>query len=549
MIDYLHWIIPLAVNLLFVATIIAVASQCKTPFWRRFWPILATALVFIGTLVALGCGIFLVKENVQPEGLIWYGLFHSIGFMVGVVILLKKGLKDVSSEAQVARAWPRVKLLITFVLVFMTQFVMLELLQMRSMISLAAVRSSATSKLINILPPRLPDHLNSRIVYEEAAQVFGPKKNLPEWFKKFDAPGFDPASEQVALFLEKHQDVLSLIKKAAAMPGYSLESYPIELVNWVFPNYAPYRQLAMLVGLNSRFKAMSGDIEGSLQELRSIEAIANHLRNSPIILSFMIGVSLDNIRVQTLEYVLAHRSISVSDLINLPITVHSSALEPFRNCVSLDAYALLNSFAFTAATSDIHAMVNDSEAVIENATSVTKMWRVFFLPSELRAANLITQRLCLPAETYADMQNNLDSIVEARQSGEMGVFTAMGIPSGYSRYLHGAMKDDALVGLYDMALAAAAFKDSKGFYPAKAADLVPDFIDSIPLDPFDGQPLKIRTVDGGLELYSAASTPDVSFDLKEAVHFYLGRELYEKYRMADDGGQTTDDSKGIGQKR
>ncbi len=535
MIDSLHLIIPLAINLLFVATIVALASRCNTPFWRRFWPILATSLTFIGTLVLTGCGIYLIKENIQPECLIWYGLFHSFGFMVGVIILLKKGLKDVSSETQVARTWPRLRLLLAFVLVFIIQLVLLELAQIRSIINLTSVRSTATSKLIDLVPPRLPDHLNSRIVYEEAAQIFGPKKDLPEWFWKFDEPGFDPASEQVALFLKKHQDVLPLVKKAASMPGYSLKSYPIELVDWVFPNYTLYRHLALLMSLNSRSKAMSGDIEGALQELTSIEAMANHLRNSPIIISFMVGVSLDNIRTQTLEYVLAHTSVPVSGLINLPIEVHTSTFEPFRNCLNLDAYAQLNSFANIAATSDIHAMDGESKAVFENATPVTKMWRVFFLPSELRAANLITQRLCRPAETYADIQSNLDSINEARQAGEMGILTSSSVPVGYTRYLHGAMRDDALLGLSDIALAAAAFKDVKGSYPASAEDLVPDFIDRIPLDPFNGQPLKIRAAEGGLELYSAKPATDASFDVKDAVHFYLGKELYEKYRVKRSG--------------
>jgi len=236
--------------------------------------------------------------------------------------------------------------------------------------------------------------------------------------------------------------------------------------------------------------------------------------------------------MHALEYVLAHTSGSVSGLVNFPIRVHSSAIEPFRNCLALDAYAQQNSFASTAGTSDIYAKVTDSEGVIENVTAVTKMWRVFFLPSEIRAVNLITQRLCRPAKTYSDIQNNLDAINGARQSGEMGVLTSMGIPGGYSRYLHQAMRDDVLVGLSDIALAATAFKDTKGSYPAKAEDMVPDFIDKIPLDPYDGQTLKIRAVEGGLELYSAKPASNVSFEVKDAVHFYLGRELYEKFRVS-----------------
>ena len=57
------------------------------------------------------------------------------------------------------------------------------------------------------------------------------------------------------------------------------------------------------------------------------------------------------------------------------------------------------------------------------------------------------------------------------------------------------------------AMASTAFKGANGRYPAKLEDLFPDFIDRISLDPFDGKPLKMKPVEGGVELYSVGRHP------------------------------------------
>ncbi len=183
-----------------------------------------------------------------------------------------------------------------------------------------------------------------------------------------------------------------------------------------------------------------------------------------------------------------------------------------------------------SATSDIYATVNTNELVLENATPVTKMWRIFLLPSELRAAQLISQRLSMPAETYAEAEKNLVSINEVRESGEMGIFTAIASP-GYSGFLQHVKRHEALMGLSELALAATAFKASTGRFPLQVEELVPEFIDQIPPGPYDGQRLKMKLVDGGLDFYSAQADSEIESDAKESVHFYLGRKIYEENRI------------------
>ena len=82
------------------------------------------------------------------------------------------------------------------------------------------------------------------------------------------------------------------------------------------------------------------------------------------------------------------------------------------------------------------------------------------------------------------------------------------------------------------AMASTAFKGANGRYPAKLEDLFPDFIDRISLDPFDGKPLKMKPVEGGVELYSVGRHPKIAkLRTENPTHFYLGRETYEKYRV------------------
>jgi hypothetical protein len=53
-----------------------------------------------------------------------------------------------------------------------------------------------------------------------------------------------------------------------------------------------------------------------------------------------------------------------------------------------------------------------------------------------------------------------------------------------------------------LAAACTAYKAKHGKYPEKVAGLAPEFVAEVPLDPYDGRPLRLRRVKGGVVLYS-----------------------------------------------
>ena len=53
-----------------------------------------------------------------------------------------------------------------------------------------------------------------------------------------------------------------------------------------------------------------------------------------------------------------------------------------------------------------------------------------------------------------------------------------------------------------MAVAIERFRLAGGALPEAASDLVPTYLDAVPEDPFDGQPLRYKRIDEGYVVYS-----------------------------------------------
>jgi len=64
---------------------------------------------------------------------------------------------------------------------------------------------------------------------------------------------------------------------------------------------------------------------------------------------------------------------------------------------------------------------------------------------------------------------------------------------------------EASARMSNLAIAITLFKQRNGTYPTTLSDLVPDFIASVPIDPFDGRPMRYLLVDDGAVIYSVGS--------------------------------------------
>ena len=55
------------------------------------------------------------------------------------------------------------------------------------------------------------------------------------------------------------------------------------------------------------------------------------------------------------------------------------------------------------------------------------------------------------------------------------------------------------------AIAAERYRIAFDRWPSSVKELVPDFVDTVPIDPYDGMPLRMRKVKDGLIIYSVGT--------------------------------------------
>jgi hypothetical protein len=85
-----------------------------------------------------------------------------------------------------------------------------------------------------------------------------------------------------------------------------------------------------------------------------------------------------------------------------------------------------------------------------------------------------------------------------------------GLAPTYGRYVTNGLAEIAKLATARTAVAIERYRLAHGRLPATLSALVPDFLESVPTDPFDGQPLRYSLLDRGFVVYSVG--PDSTDD-------------------------------------
>lgn len=516
------WLGKFAGSLLLTALLVSLASLCKKPLWQKILSYLVIVIFSAGFIAAAAGTWILFDENIQPRWLFPYTLALTLAYMACSFTIVRIGLRGEQPETVAARSWPRLIILAAFAVVTIGNAAFFFYLDSGIIRELNVIRTESTEKLKGMMPARAPDTQNARLVYEQAAKALGSNKDLPKWLKETPP---DVSKEEIKDFLTKRREAVSLIYKASSLPLWGMNiDISQAAYQWPLPSFIIYRNLAHLLYISACDKVSDGDTAGALQDLALIETMAGHIMSYPSLLSLMINVALDDVRVRGVEHVLASNSKPLTGIIALPVKAHSSGLDTFRKTLVIDGLAMTQGLAF---------MLTSDDRLFAGIFLETSIYRVFFASYDIENDRKKTEILAKPAGTYEELFNNLKQSQEImRDRG--GLLTRIAGPS-YDNYFSRIMSCEARRALADTAFAVEAYKAAGGKYPDKLEELVPAYIDRIPLDPFTGKPVMMRHVQGGMELYSAGKNSFIKPEsVKGPVNFFIGREAYELFRVKAD---------------
>ncbi len=530
----LLWIESLAAALVGTAAVLSLSARCERKLWRRLLPTLA-ALVPLGLGVAAAVFARVLEANQMGAGWFVYAASWTAAFAIGAGVMARAGLSSIGQpEDPAARAWPSARLATAFAAILVLQIMTLTNLDAAVRIQLAGLRSEAGALALSVAPPRVPDASNAALVYERAFEALErlhpsgpplteerireiaaggarPAANPPPVSERFETwmngKGEAPAQDDPELLdtQQRLAPVLALVRRAAAMPECVFDhDYAQPRMDWLLPELANLRRVTRLLGFEARACALQGRMKEAIENLRTIRDVARHMRaDSPLLIGWICASSVERVFVNTLEKVLASGTASRADISPLVAAEPASYARSLLRALRMEEAFGLSAMAMLAEGDDPSGTAEAALGIDRfGQTLLLPLWRVFLLGDDVRSYRQVMVRCRdIGVKPYYESAADWKSLTDWAVARQSGILTRLLTPTLSSSAENGAITD-ARERLARVAIAAELHRAETGAWPAKLDDVAPARMWELPLDPFDGQPLRMRAVEGGLVLYS-----------------------------------------------
>jgi len=522
----LIWIENVAAGLLLLACVTALVARWSSGPARVGVAILAALVVLAPAGLIAGGTAFLHDAGVVRRWLFLYMLAWAAALLVGAVWVLRRGLRSTGNRAgangvtgdagnhvpvPAARSWPLGRLGIALGVVLVLHGITVNNMDLAMKVQLAALRAEAGAKILALMPPRVLDRDNAAPVYQEAFAALTPPATLSEaWKSRMEAwldttAPFKADDAELDKFLRRQEHGLALLRQAAALPGCSFERDWFQSVDLMLPELNKMGEAAGLLALSARWHAARGEAKRALDDLTAVFGMARHT-NDPLLIAQLTSARMVHMGATALEETLAHGKPTPADLAKFtpPALSYSSELQ--RNIqMEESALGLLIILAVTTSSDDIGitwlgglGMDPAGRWLLDSA-----LYRIFFLPDDLAAYRRNMRAFqTLAARPYAEARDGwqrLHEQIKAQRGG--GLLTGLLLPAA-ERMAVAAARTDATYRLAQTAVAVERYRGKHGKLPGVLDEAAPEFVPSIPLDPFTQSPLRSRRDGDDFLLYS-----------------------------------------------
>ena len=321
-------------------------------------------------------------------------------------------------------------------------------------------------------------------------------------------------------YLDVHSGTLAYLKQATTLPDcYFEKEYSSPNPGMLMPELTKFRASSRILAIEALSCAARGDVSTALHNITTIQRLAQHQAQSPILISMLVAMAIDSIAKQTLERVLNSTQPRPCDFDASPVWVSTSYRRNFRRAMVEEQASMLNMMADVA--DGKKPLYHDFEVPYRDSL-FAPFYRVFQAKTDVQRnretfigiKGLIADNGLIPI----DMKNDMDK----------DYYYSV---SSFAHASIGAARTDASNNLVTLALAMAKYRAQNGAYPEKLDALVPTFLPSIPLDPFDREPLKMTRKGDELWLYSVGDEKKPLPEKYTPTNSYYNSEFVRIFRL------------------
>ena len=299
-------------------------------------------------------------------------------------------------------------------------------------------------------------------------------------------------------YLEENRDLLRLLHEAANRPP---GRYPLDFAKGIqvsLPHLAPLRDAVRLLRIEALAAAAEGDTARAVDAVRAALAAADSVRQEPTMISQLVRVACHETTVDAVNRMLNLCAFSESELAQLHDFLRDSE-EPdaLTRALAGERALVLTSFEhpeqFLENIPAIHGFGEGAVSAVAGLIRVTgaingERARYLSFMDEVIAASQHPLYQALPG------MREISDRLQAEPSALPSLTDAV-VP-GLVQMTEAFARDASMIAAAQTATAIERYRIAhEGAVPGQLNQLVPEFLATVPLDPFSGQPMQYQAAD------------------------------------------------------
>jgi hypothetical protein len=264
--------------------------------------------------------------------------------------------------------------------------------------------------------------------------------------------------------------------------------------------------VARLLSADALLRAREGDLDGALASCRALLNAGRSAGDEPSLTPQLVRAATDAQAADQGEYVLGQGEPSEAALAALQELLAGEAEEPLLTIGLRGERARADRFLEAVGHGD---MTIRQMVAAYRGPPTTRLWvgrdDLLYLPgmvTDSRAALLerMTRLVELSRLSPPEQRGPLAEL--AAQPKDERLLVRVEAPAALARYAEQLWSSQARLRCAATALAAERYRHRHGRWPEALDELTGEFLRAVPLDPFDGRPLRYSKDDGGVVVYS-----------------------------------------------
>ncbi|MCS7186998.1 MAG: hypothetical protein RMK89_08615 [Armatimonadota bacterium] len=387
-------------------------------------------------------------------------------------------------------------------------------------------------KISDLLPP-VPINRDGTLLYRYAiAQLELTEKKFPrpvldsvyEFISRKTTVAFNPANVQKVL--QETEPALQTLRKALNYPHMRMTDWSVENPMAIaFPHFSKFREFARLLVAEGKWRKQQGDVDGAVESHLTALKLVRRMGDEPSgVIGFLVQGAIFTTSIHGLQQILS--DVDASPQSYRAILAEILAWDIDRDFVK----AIQSERVFTIIACDW--MKRKASRKLLNKVTNTSGYTPFQLNlaiwlksknamiahNELKSLNYYEAVLNLVREGEPYDWKKLNQLEEQWQREvsrpakglnlggvhliwDENVVAKLLVPSFTQTFLKAA-NFHALQRLTQVAIALRLYRRENGRYPETLQELVPQYLPSVPLDPFDGKPLRYERLRNGFKIWS-----------------------------------------------